>query len=200
LSLLAAEAYRAIEIDALLGRATVHVVRGERLLPGRAGDVISLLALHGPADGVVTDGLVYPLHGETCCLLDARALQHLRRLAGARLGRARAYCSRSAPNSFAQERVIITEAAGIGFFKRPRCASSAEPLPLAARMQPTPCRPRAGTSVAGVARARKPGSLPLPCAGWRVSAVGGCAPRPSPAGTRAQTAARVGVRRVRLEA
>ena len=65
LSLLAADAYRDVEIDALLGRATMHVVRRERVFAGRIGEVVSLLAMHGPADGVVTEGLVYPLHGET---------------------------------------------------------------------------------------------------------------------------------------
>jgi thiamine pyrophosphokinase len=27
--------------------------------------LISLFAVHGPAEGVATEGLVYPLHGET---------------------------------------------------------------------------------------------------------------------------------------
>lgn len=62
--LLGAEPYRGIEIDALLGPATVHVVHDERLLSGSVGEQISLFALHGPAHGVVTDGLVYPLRGE----------------------------------------------------------------------------------------------------------------------------------------
>jgi thiamine pyrophosphokinase len=65
LSLLAADAYRDVELDALLGRATVHVVRDQRRLAGRVGELISLLALHGPARGVVTEGLAYALHGET---------------------------------------------------------------------------------------------------------------------------------------
>jgi thiamine pyrophosphokinase len=65
LSLLADDKYRGLELDAVLGRATVHVVRRERLLTGRAGELVSLFALHGPALGVVTDGLVYPLQGET---------------------------------------------------------------------------------------------------------------------------------------
>ncbi len=65
LSLLGAEPYRAVELDALFGPATVHVVHDERLLSGRAGELVSLFALHGPAHGVVTDGLVYPLQGET---------------------------------------------------------------------------------------------------------------------------------------
>jgi thiamine pyrophosphokinase len=65
LSLLAADAYRDVELDALLGRATVHVVRRERRLAGRVGGLISLLALHGPARGVLTEGLAYALNGET---------------------------------------------------------------------------------------------------------------------------------------
>lgn len=65
LSVLAADAYRDAEIDALLGRATVHVVRDERLFAGRVGEVLSLFAVHGPARGVVTEGLAYPLQDET---------------------------------------------------------------------------------------------------------------------------------------
>lgn len=65
LLLLGAERYARFEIDALLGSATAHVVRGERLLEGEPGELVSLLALHGPAEGVSTEGLAYPLRGET---------------------------------------------------------------------------------------------------------------------------------------
>ncbi len=65
LLLFAAAAYRDVELDALLGGATVHVVRDERRLAGRVGELVSLLAVHGPAAGVVTEGLAYPLRGET---------------------------------------------------------------------------------------------------------------------------------------
>lgn len=77
LSLFAAEAYRGVELDALLGHATVHVIHRERPLDGRVGEVISLLALHGPASGVVTDGLVYPLRGETLQSGSTRGLSNL---------------------------------------------------------------------------------------------------------------------------
>jgi thiamine pyrophosphokinase len=53
------------ELDAALGRATAHVIRDERLLSGDPGELISLFALHGPAAGVTTEGLLYPLRGET---------------------------------------------------------------------------------------------------------------------------------------
>ena len=65
LSLLASDALAEVEVDAVLGRATVNVVRGERVLAGRVGELVSLLPLHGPASGVTTEGLVYPLRGET---------------------------------------------------------------------------------------------------------------------------------------
>jgi thiamine pyrophosphokinase len=65
LLLLGAEAYSEMEVDAQFGSAVVHVVRGERVIAGVRGELVSLFALHGPAHGVVTDGLVYPLLGET---------------------------------------------------------------------------------------------------------------------------------------
>jgi thiamine pyrophosphokinase len=65
LLLLASEAYAGVRIDAQLGAAAVHVVRGERILHGEPGELISLLAVHGPAEGVVAEGLVYPLRRET---------------------------------------------------------------------------------------------------------------------------------------
>lgn len=74
LYLLGADAYAAVEVDAILGPATIHVVRRERLLVGEAGELVSLLALHGPAGGVVTEGLVYPLRGETLAAGSSRGL------------------------------------------------------------------------------------------------------------------------------
>jgi len=65
LLLLAADAYGGVDVDAQLGAAAVHVVRRERVLSGEPGEVISLFAVNGPASGVVTEGLVYPLRGET---------------------------------------------------------------------------------------------------------------------------------------
>jgi thiamine pyrophosphokinase len=57
--------YAGVEIDAWIGRSLTHVVRGERTLQGTPGELVSLLAVHGPARGVRTNGLVYPLDGET---------------------------------------------------------------------------------------------------------------------------------------
>ena len=41
------------------------VIRGSRTLTGTPGEIVSLLPVHGPAEGVSTSGLEYPLHDET---------------------------------------------------------------------------------------------------------------------------------------
>ncbi len=64
LLLLAADAYSGVQVDAQLGSSAVHVIRDERVLSGEPGELISLFAVHGSATGVVSEGLVYQLHGE----------------------------------------------------------------------------------------------------------------------------------------
>jgi thiamine pyrophosphokinase len=64
LLLLASPRYAGAEVDALVGSARVHVVRNSRTLEGTKGELLSLLPL-GRADGVTTEGLEFPLHGET---------------------------------------------------------------------------------------------------------------------------------------
>jgi thiamine pyrophosphokinase len=66
-----------LEVDALLGGARVHVIRGERRLGGRPGELISLLAPYGQARGVVSEGLVYPLRGDALEPGSARGLSNL---------------------------------------------------------------------------------------------------------------------------
>jgi thiamine pyrophosphokinase len=63
--LLASPALAGIEVQALFGPAKLTVVRRRTTLGGRVGEVVSLLAFHGPAHGVTTSGLRYPLRGET---------------------------------------------------------------------------------------------------------------------------------------
>ena len=65
LLLLGLEKYAAVEVDAVVGSARAHVIRGRSELTGMAGEIVSLHALHGPAEGVVTEGLLYPLRRET---------------------------------------------------------------------------------------------------------------------------------------
>ena len=77
LLLLGADPYAVVELDAHLGPATIHVIRGERLLVGTPNELISLLALHGPATGILTEGLAYPLHGETLVPGSSRGISNL---------------------------------------------------------------------------------------------------------------------------
>jgi thiamine pyrophosphokinase len=53
-------------VTAQLGGARVHVVRPAQpcTVEGTPGEVVTLLPVQGPAGGVRTDGLTYPLHGE----------------------------------------------------------------------------------------------------------------------------------------
>lgn len=69
--------YAGTEIDAILGRACVHIVRGSRALSGTPGELVSLLPLHGAAEGVTTQGLVYPLAGETLAEGSSRGISNL---------------------------------------------------------------------------------------------------------------------------
>jgi len=86
LLLLAAEDYAGVGIDAQIGPAAVHVVRGERILRGEPGEPISLLAVHGPASGVVTHGLVYPLRAETLEPGSSRGVSNVFAAPEARIG------------------------------------------------------------------------------------------------------------------
>ena len=65
LELIASSRYAHVELDAQLGGACVHVIRRARTLAGTPGELLSLIALHGAATSVTTEGLEYPLAGET---------------------------------------------------------------------------------------------------------------------------------------
>jgi thiamine pyrophosphokinase len=75
--LLASDAYAGIELDALLGSARLHVIRGERRLHGRVRALISLFAVNGPARGVRSEGLAYPLRGEELPAGSTRGLSNI---------------------------------------------------------------------------------------------------------------------------
>ena len=63
--LLGLDRYAGAELDAHLGASTIHVIHGSRTLTGVPGELLSLLPVHGAAEGVTTHGLEYPLCGET---------------------------------------------------------------------------------------------------------------------------------------
>jgi thiamine pyrophosphokinase len=62
--LLAAPRFEGLRVDAVLGRARLHVIRDRRELEGRPGELISLFAAGGPVLGVRTRGLRYALDDE----------------------------------------------------------------------------------------------------------------------------------------
>lgn len=76
LLVLASPDYAGIEIRALVGDADVAVVHRRHALSGPPGTVVSLLAVGGPARGVVTSGLRYPLAGETLEALSSRGVSN----------------------------------------------------------------------------------------------------------------------------
>ena len=56
LALLASPRFAAVEVDARFGDAAVCVVRAERRLVGKTGELVSLFPVHGPAVGVPPRG------------------------------------------------------------------------------------------------------------------------------------------------
>jgi len=67
LLLLASPAYASFEMEAYCGTARISVARGghpPRTIEGPPDSFVTLLPVGGPARGIVTDGLRYPLHDE----------------------------------------------------------------------------------------------------------------------------------------
>ena len=56
--------YAGLELDALVGTAKLTVIRARAELRGGPGSFLSLLPLGGPARGIRTEGLRYPLRDE----------------------------------------------------------------------------------------------------------------------------------------
>jgi thiamine pyrophosphokinase len=83
--LIAADGYRGRMLRAVRGDVTVRALHGgERLeLGGAAGDLVTLLAVRGDAEGIRTHGLKYPLAGETLHFGAARGLSNVVESTGA---------------------------------------------------------------------------------------------------------------------
>jgi thiamine pyrophosphokinase len=67
LLLLASDAFSGMAVEAFAGRARIAVARGGDppvTIAGEPGSLVSLLPLGGPARGIVTTALRYPLRGE----------------------------------------------------------------------------------------------------------------------------------------
>jgi thiamine pyrophosphokinase len=77
LALLASPRFAAVEVDAWFGDTAAWVVWTERRLMGKTGELVSLIPFHGPAVGVTTDGLAYPLRGETLQAGSSRGISNV---------------------------------------------------------------------------------------------------------------------------
>jgi thiamine pyrophosphokinase len=77
--LLAGDAYRGLRLRAIRGDTSVRVLHGGQTLRlfGAAGDLVTLLALRGDAEGVRTHRLRYPLAGEPLHFGAARGLSNV---------------------------------------------------------------------------------------------------------------------------
>lgn len=68
---------KSLTTTAYLGRCRLSVVRDYRVLWGRPGELVSLLAIGGPAEGVTTSGLVYRLSNERLEAASARGVSNI---------------------------------------------------------------------------------------------------------------------------
>jgi thiamine pyrophosphokinase len=74
--LLASPRTAGTDVEAWIGNAHLSVVRDATVLRGVPGDLVSLVPFDGPALGVVTDGLLYPLHDEDLPLGSTRGVSN----------------------------------------------------------------------------------------------------------------------------
>ena len=59
------------------GTSFLFVIRDTGVIHGKVGDTVSLIPLAGNAEGVVTQGLRYPLHNESLCMGPARGVSNI---------------------------------------------------------------------------------------------------------------------------
>ena len=77
LVVLASPRWAALEVTATVGEAHVTVVRGLRRLRGEVGEVVSLLAVGGPALVASTSGLLFPLAEEALSPTEGRGTSNV---------------------------------------------------------------------------------------------------------------------------
>ncbi len=85
---------RSLDVRLDDGREEVFLIEDERAVEGQPGDLVSLLPLGAPAEGVTTEGLYYPLKSETLYADRTRGISNvmLSERAIVRLERGRLIC------------------------------------------------------------------------------------------------------------
>lgn len=74
---LAGDELAPVRVDALMGSARLWVVRGAETIRGAVGDLVTLLAHGGPATGIRTTGLRWPLAGDTLPAASSRGVSNV---------------------------------------------------------------------------------------------------------------------------
>ena len=77
LMVLASQRWACVTVSATIGSAHIDVVRDRCQIRGNVGDTVSLIAIGGPAQGVVTSGLEYSLNGEQLQHCTARGVSNV---------------------------------------------------------------------------------------------------------------------------
>ncbi len=77
LALLANQRLAGAQVDAVLAGAKLSVVFNRRALAAEPGDLVSLLAVGGDAQGVTTTGLCYPLTNEELLAASGRGVSNV---------------------------------------------------------------------------------------------------------------------------
>ncbi len=75
--MLADERLASVDVEAYVGATKITVIRSKRALTGRVGDLVSLISIGGPAVGVTTHGLEYPLNNETLAPSSPRGVSNV---------------------------------------------------------------------------------------------------------------------------
>lgn len=75
--LLASPAWADLDIDWLVGEARIVAVRTEISFTGQPGDLLTLLAIGGPASGITTEGLEFPLVDEVLLASSTRGVSNV---------------------------------------------------------------------------------------------------------------------------
>jgi thiamine pyrophosphokinase len=77
LLLLALPELDGIDVRVVEGPQVAFLIRDEALIEGQPGDTVSLIPLAGDADGVITEGLEWPLAGDTLRFGPARGVSNV---------------------------------------------------------------------------------------------------------------------------
>lgn len=75
-AVLAGPLTQGISSRAVVDDSLITVIRSRSVLVGRPDDIVTLLAVNGPADGVTTTGLVFPLRAERLDAGSARGVSN----------------------------------------------------------------------------------------------------------------------------